>query len=121
MLERHNQMGTWENGEAHGKVAARNMASSDDDFFDVPTYTTTLFGSTLAVMGITPDVESNLESVRTLSFEERFYRKLFVKNGRLVGAIMIGPPNGRKKLIEIVRSRQRIDRPRTELLDPANL
>ena len=121
MVERHNQMGTWDNAEAHGKVAARNMAGADEDFFDVPTYTTTMFGSTLAVMGVTPDVQPGLESVRTFSFDEKFYRKLFFKNDRLVGAIMIGPPKGRKKLIEIMRSRQVIERPKQELLDPNNL
>jgi len=121
MVERHNQMGTWDNAEAHGHVAARNMAGADEDFFDVPTYTTTMFGSTLAVMGVTPDVQPGLESVRTYSFEEKFYRKLFFKDDRLVGAIMIGPPKGRKKLIEIMRSRHRIERPKQELLDPNNL
>ena len=121
MVERHNQMGTWDNAEAHGKVAARNMAGADEDFFDVPTYTTTMFGSTLAVAGVTPDVQPDLQSVRTYSFEEKFYRKLFFKDDRLVGAIMIGPPKGRKKLIEIMRSRQKIERPKEELLDPANL
>ena len=121
MVERHNQMGTWDNAEAHGKVAARNMAGADEDFFDVPTYTTTMFGSTLAVMGVTPDVQPGLESVRTYSFEEKFYRKLFFKDDHLVGAIMIGPPKGRKKLIEIMRSRQVIERPKQELLDPNNL
>ncbi len=45
MVERHNQMGTWDNAEAHGKVAARNMAGADEDFFDVPTYTTRTTGS----------------------------------------------------------------------------
>ena len=121
MVERHNQMGTWDNAEAHGKVAARNMAGANEDFFDVPTYTTTMFGSTLAVAGVTPDVQPDLVSVRTYSFEEKFYRKLFFKDERLVGAIMIGPPKGRKKLIEIMRSRQKIERPKEELLDPANL
>jgi 3-phenylpropionate/trans-cinnamate dioxygenase ferredoxin reductase subunit len=121
MVGRHNQMGTWDNALAHGKVAAHNMAGGDEDFFDVPTYTTTMFGSTLAVAGVTPDVQPDLQSVRTFSFEEKFYRKLFFKDDRLVGAIMIGPPKGRKKLIEIMRSRQKIERPREELLDPNNL
>ena len=121
MVERHNQMGTWDNAEAHGKVAAINMAGGNEDFFDVPTYTTTMFGSTLAVAGVTPDVQPGLDSVRTFSYDEKFYRKLFFKDDRLVGAIMIGPPKGRKKLIEIMRSRQKIERPKQELLDPANL
>ena len=121
MVGKHNQMGTWDNAMAHGKVVAHNMAGADEEFFDVPTYTTTMFGSTMAVMGVTPDVQPDLESVRTFSYEEKFFRKLFFLDDRLVGAIMIGPPKGRKKLIEIMRSRQKITRPRDELLDPLNL
>ncbi len=121
MVGKHNQMGTWDNAEAHGKTAAHNMAGDDEDYFDVPTYTTTMFGSTLAVMGVTPDVQPELESVRTYSLEEKFFRKLFFMDERLVGAIMIGPPKGRKKLIEIMRSREKIEGSREEMLDPANL
>ena len=121
MLNKHNQMGTWDNAEAHGLTAAHNMAGENEDFFDVPTYTTTMFGSTLAVMGVTPDVQPDLESVRTFSYEEGFFRKLFFYENRLVGAIMIGPPKGRKKLIEIMRGREPITGDRQAMLDPANL
>ncbi len=121
MLGRHNQMGTWDNAAMHGEIAARNMAGANEDFFDVPTYTTTMFGSTLAVMGITPDVHPELESVRMYSFEEKVFRKLFFLNDRLVGGIMIGSPKGRRKLIEIMRSRERTECAREELLDPVNL
>lgn len=121
MIGKHNQMGTWDNAEAHGITAAHNMAGEDEVFFDVPTYTTTMFGSTLAVMGITPDVQPDLESVRTFSYDERFFRKLFFHQDRLVGAIMIGPPKGRKKLIEMMRRQEPVEGPRDDLLDPANL
>jgi NAD(P)H-nitrite reductase large subunit len=121
MIGKHNQMGTWDNAEAHGITAAHNMAGEDEVFFDVPTYTTTMFGSTLAVMGITPDVQPDLESVRTFSYDERFFRQLFFHQDRLVGAIMIGPPKGRKKLIEMMRRQEPVEGPRDALLDPANL
>jgi NAD(P)H-nitrite reductase large subunit len=121
IVGKHNQMGTWDNAEAHGVTVAHNMAGENEDFFDVPTYTTTMFGSTLAVMGVTPDVQPGLEAVRTFSFEEGFFRKLFFLDDRLVGGIMIGPPKGRKKLIEIMRAQQPVDGQREALLDPANL
>src|SRR3979411_3389459 len=56
MVGKHNQMGTWDNAMAHGKVVAHNMAGADEAFFGAPTYTTTMFGSTMAGMGGTPDV-----------------------------------------------------------------
>src|SRR2546421_3768343 len=38
MVERHNQMGTWDNAAAHGKVAARNMAGAEEGFVECRTY-----------------------------------------------------------------------------------
>lgn len=120
MVERHHQIGTWDNAAGHGRVAARNMAGGEEDYLDVPTYTTTLFGTSMAVLGIT-DGLPGLESVTDFSYEKCYYRRLFFYNDRLVGAVLIGPPKGRKKLIEIIRSRQPIDRPRDHYLDPAKL
>jgi len=34
------------------------------------------------------------------------YRKLFFRENKLVGALMIGSPKGRKKLVDIVKNQQ---------------
>jgi 3-isopropylmalate dehydratase small subunit len=120
MVAKHHQIGTWDNALGHGRTAAHNMAGGNEEYFDVPTYTTTIFGSSMAVLGIT-DGPPGLESVRDFSYERPYYRRLFFYDNRLVGAVLIGPPKGRKKLIEIMRSRQRVEQPLTNYLDPAKL
>jgi NAD(P)H-nitrite reductase large subunit len=50
------------------------------------------------------------------------YRALFFYKGRLAGAILIGTPKGRKKLIEMMEARLEVPpEEREKLLDPANL
>ena len=117
-----NQMGTWDNAEEHGKVAARNMLGAHVPYREVPTYSTSMFRSNLAVMGITPE-NAEVESVTKVDIPGRFYRALFFYKNRIAGCVMIGSPKGRKKLIEMMQ--QGIEVPagtaREALLDPANL
>jgi 3-phenylpropionate/trans-cinnamate dioxygenase ferredoxin reductase subunit len=101
---RPNQVGTWDNALAQGRTAAFNMAGEMKDFIDVATYTTTMFGSTLAVMGTTPASDPEIEAAIHLHREQRQYRKLFFRRDSLVGAIMIGSPKGRKRLIDLIRT-----------------
>ncbi len=123
MLDRqYNQMGTWDNAEAHGKAAALNMLGRKVEYREVPTYTTSMFKSNLAVMGITPENTGELESVTRLDLPNRLYRALFFYKGRLAGAVLIGTPKGRKKLIEMMVAGQEVPAEKREaLLDPANL
>jgi 3-phenylpropionate/trans-cinnamate dioxygenase ferredoxin reductase subunit len=119
---RKNQMGTWDNSEAHGKVIAQNMLGGKVAHKDIPTYTTSMFNSNLAVMGITPETGAELESVTKLDMENRLYRALFFYKGSIAGAVLIGTPKGRKKLIEMMQQRVKVPPGEREaLLDPANL
>jgi len=73
-------------------------------------------------MGITPENTSELESVTRLDLKARLYRALFFYKGRLAGAVLIGTPKGRKKLIEMMVSSLEVPSDKREaLLDPANL
>jgi 3-phenylpropionate/trans-cinnamate dioxygenase ferredoxin reductase subunit len=119
---RKNQMGTWDNSEAHGKVVAQNMLGHRVAHKEVPTYTTSMFNSNLAVMGITPETGAELESVTKLDIDNRLYRALFFYKGKIAGAVLIGTPKGRKKLIEMMQSEVSVPAgDREALLDPVNL
>jgi NAD(P)H-nitrite reductase large subunit len=106
-IGRHHTMGTWDNALAHGRVAAVNMAGGREPYVDVPTYTSPLFDTNIAVMGIAETNNPDLESVmREMPGEKSGvdYRKFFFKQHRLVGAVFIGSPKGRKKVVELIRT-----------------
>ncbi len=108
-IDRHHTMGTWDNALAHGKIAAINMAGGREPYVDVPTYTSPLFNVNIAVVGT---AESNNPELETVVHREpgekgnENYRKLFFRQNRLVGVLMIGSPKGRKKLVDLVKNQQ---------------
>ncbi len=106
-INRHHTMGTWDNALAHGRLVAVNMAGGHQAYLDVPTYTSPLFDVNIAVVGT---AESNNPELSTLARREpgekgnENYRKLFFRDNKLVGVLMIGSPKGRKKLVEVVKN-----------------
>lgn len=109
MIGTHHTMGTWDNAMAHGRLVARNMAGAHEAYSDVPTYTSPLFNTNIAVMGIAESNNPKLTSVSHSAPGDKGntdYRKFFFMDGRLVGAVFIGSPKGRKKLVEMIRTGQ---------------
>ncbi|HYK84641.1 MAG TPA: FAD-dependent oxidoreductase [Ktedonobacteraceae bacterium] len=108
-VNEHHTMGTWDNAMAHGRIVGVNMAGGRTPYVDVPTYTSPLFDVNIAVVGT---AESNNPELECLSRREpgekgnENYRKLFFRENKLVGVLMIGSPKGRKKLVDIVKNQQ---------------
>ncbi|HEV3311317.1 MAG TPA: FAD-dependent oxidoreductase [Chloroflexota bacterium] len=115
VINRHNVMGTWDNSVSQGRVVARNMLGAEDTYDEVPTYVTTMFGSRLSVLGITPEVMGGLESLVHFDIPTRHYKKLFFYENRLVGAVIIGELRGRRKLVQLIRGREPVDGDREAL------
>jgi NAD(P)H-nitrite reductase large subunit len=111
-INQHHTMGTWDNAMAHGRVVAVNMAGGHQAYLDVPTYTSPLFDVNIAVVGT---AESNNPELSPISLREpgekgnENYRKLFFRDNKLVGVLMIGSPKGRKKLVEIVKNQHEFE------------
>jgi NAD(P)H-nitrite reductase large subunit len=109
IIGRHHTMGTWDNALAHGRIAGINMAGGHEPYIDVPTYTSPLFDTNIAVIGTAESNNPELTSIsRTETGErgEKNYRKFFFQGHRLVGSVFIGSPKGRKKIVEIIRAGQ---------------
>lgn len=111
-IDRHHTMGTWDNAMAHGRIVGVNMAGGHEAYVDVPTYTSPLFDVNIAVVGTAESNNPELVSIARREPGEKGnenYRKLFFRENRLVGVLMIGSPKGRKKLVEVVKSQQVIE------------
>jgi NAD(P)H-nitrite reductase large subunit len=117
VIDRHNVMGTWDNAMSQGRLVAKNMLGAREVYDEVPTYVTTMFGSRLSVLGITPDVIGGLEGLTHYDISTRHYRKLFFYENRLVGAVIIGELRGRRKLVELIRRREPIEGDREKLFE----
>jgi NAD(P)H-nitrite reductase large subunit len=111
-INKHHTMGTWDNAMAHGRIVAINMAGGRQPYVDVPTYTSPLFDVNIAVVGTAESHNPELESIALREPGEKGnenYRKLFYRENKLVGVLMIGSPKGRKKLVEIVKNQQALE------------
>ncbi len=120
IINQHNQMGTWDNAVSHGRLVAQNMLGQNLIYTEVPTYVTTMFGSRLSVLGLTPEQHPELEREVQVNFDTRKYRALFFYQGRLVGAVIIGVLKGRRKIEEVIKSRESVENRRAlfDLLGP---
>ncbi|GAC1468111.1 MAG: FAD/NAD(P)-binding oxidoreductase [Chloroflexota bacterium] len=117
IISAHNQMGTWDNAASHGRLVAQNMLGKDLIYTEVPTYVTTMFGSRLSVLGLTPESHPELEREIQVNLEARKYRALFFYRDRLVGAVIIGVLKGRRKLEEFIKGQEPISGDRRALFD----
>ena len=117
ILEMRYRMGTWNNSGAHGKVAAINMVGGSEKYHDVPEYSSLLFkGQTITQFGLSPDLQPELEMVRKIDREKKWYRSLYFWQDRLVGGIMLGKGNraGKRKYVEAIKSKERFPKPEWE-------
>lgn len=112
-LDAHYTMGTWASATTHGRVAALNMAGARGPVKEVRQYTTTLFDSRMTVVGATPEIRQDIQSVARTEFSGRkptewSYRRLFFFEERLVGAALIGDMRAKVDLVNVIRSKKKV-------------
>jgi NAD(P)H-nitrite reductase large subunit len=110
VLEERTVKGSWDHSEAMGEYAADNMLGNDRPFNFINTYGVGHFDVQFLAIG-----DWTGEPVEK-KYSEDEYRRLFFKNDRLVGAVMIGFTKGQEKIKDLIRDKEKID-DREALLD----
>lgn len=101
-------LGTWDNALSHGRVAAINMAGGREAYLDVPTRSSPIFDTNIVAMGLFEVTDPAIEAIQRATPGERGmtdYRRFFFRENTLVGAVFLGSPKGRKKVVELIRAK----------------
>ena len=100
--------GIWPAAMEQGKIAGTNMAGGD------LAYDGTTMANTLKVVGVdlasagNIDVDNELDS-RTLG-NEKVYKKIVLKNDRIVGCIMLGDTRGFNQVTKAMSEKMDVSR-----------
>lgn len=116
-LIEHNKVfyGLWSAAARQGEVAGINMAGGE------AAYTGTTVSNLLKVVGIDLfavgdiDAEHNFESIISTSDEAPMYKKLVLRDNRIIGAILYGDVKDRTRIVKAIEAETDIGNIRDEL------
>jgi NAD(P)H-nitrite reductase large subunit len=103
VFERRTVNGSWDHSEAMGRAAARNMLGGREEFDFVNSYGVGHFDVQFLAIG---DWEGEVVEEK---YSEDEYRRLFFKDDRLAGAVMIGYTKGQEKLKNLIKKKSLIE------------
>lgn len=106
------------------RIAAKKMLELDG-----PDYAGTVPSNTLKVMGIDltsigkvrsehDPPEEGFEEIRAVSADGKVYKKFVVKDGRMIGAILLGSKKEAAKVIRIIKGGEPVEQMISKLSDP---
>ena len=103
VLEERTVKGSWDHSEAMGEYAASNMLGEDRPFNFINTYGVGHFDVQFLAIG-----DWTGEPVERKYCEDE-YRRLFFKEDRLVGAVMIGFTKGQEKIKSMIKEKEKVE------------
>lgn len=95
---------SWANAENQGNIAGTNMATSKAITFTggIAANTEIVYGIPFTALGLTNPLDGSYQVLATEQKEVNIYRKLVTKDGRLVGALLVGRSRQVAKLQRLI-------------------
>lgn len=104
VVDRRVKLGNWMNALMQARVVAKNMLGERIPFELVSSYATDFLGMDAVFIG---DVSrEHADDVRQLVAEEGVSVEVFQRNGRTVGAVLLGDVTGRQKITNAIKNNE---------------
>jgi nitrite reductase (NADH) large subunit len=111
--------GIWPASQRQGVVAGINMAGGNETYMGtVPSTTLKVAGIRLTSMGDVLAEDKAIEQIKVKDTDKYIYKKLFIKDGRLVGAILLGDNKNASELAQLMEKKVDVSRFKEKILEP---
>lgn len=119
ILKTHRPLLIWPNAYLQGRVAGANMAGGAERYDGgIAMNSTTFFGYPFASAGLAnPESEKEFEILQLKKPKEKIYRRLVLKNDRLVGFITAGKVSSNGLLVNLIKNQTSIKGIKKDLLN----
>ncbi|RMD52084.1 hypothetical protein D6827_00760, partial [Candidatus Parcubacteria bacterium] len=104
VLEKHMRYGNWTNAIMQGKTAALNMLGEKQEFRILSSYSTSLFGKDIVFIGDVERASADVVEQKVLDAENSV--EIFKRDGRAVGAVIIGDTAKRTEITNKIKNRE---------------
>ncbi|MDP3710278.1 MAG: FAD-dependent oxidoreductase [bacterium] len=108
ILERPRSVGNWTNSFLQGQKAGLNMMGSKEAFRAVSAYSITNLGFQITALGDCGEKEG-IDSVVRYDMYQHLYERFFLRQGVLVGAVLINCFKDKILLTKLIESKTKLD------------
>ncbi len=118
LIGERNINGSWDSAMGQGEIAAKNMVASErgddlEEFSIVPKYSVSHFSMPFISLGS----PTKGEEFAARRYDDKDYRRLAFKDGRLVGAVLIGNVRVVGQLTKVIQNGEKVEDRQDELLE----
>lgn len=110
--------GIWPAAQRQGVVAGINMSEGDETYTGtVPSTTLKVAGIHLTSLGNTETEDKTVEQLRVKTNDKNIYKKMFLKDGKIIGAIFLGDSKNMYEVAHIMKEKRDVGRFKDKILE----
>lgn len=110
--------GIWPASQRQGVIAGINMSGGNENYLGtVPSTTLKVAGIHLTSMGDISGEDKTVEHIKVKETDKNIYKKLFIKDGKIIGAIFLGDKKNVSEIEQLMQRKVDVSKIKEKILE----